>query len=241
MMGLLLVTGCTSSTKKKHQAALHLNLGASMLTRGNYRGALYEIRQAEKLDPSSPPVQNNLGLVYYLLDQPQLAEKHLLKSIQLDPNFSDAHNNLARVLIDLGKFDESQQHAKKVIDDLTYPSPEKAWLNLGLSYFTQRRFDRAVPPLEKAATLDPNNCMAHTLLGRTQYEIGKFKEAARLLDSGIKHCKSGMYDEPLYFSGLAYYKVGEREKALARLDELMKNYPQGRFRKQAEAMRKLME
>ena len=241
VLGLGFLNGCATGPSKKEQGQLHMNLGTSMLAKGNYRASLVELREAAKLDPSSPSIQNNLGLNYYLLEQPILAEKHLRKAVELDANYSDAHNNLSRVLIDLGQFDEAQLHAKKVIDDLTYPQPEKAWLNLGLSYFSQRKFDRATASLEKASRLDPKNCLAFTLLGRTQFELGKFHEAARILDSGSKYCKQQGFDESLYYSGLAYFKAGDRDRAIARLDELVKNFPDGRYKKQAESMRKLME
>ena len=239
--GLLLSLGCASGQKDKDVAVLHLNLGTSLLANGNYRASLKELLLAEKLDSSNPIVQNNLGLNYFMLEQAALAEKHLQKAVDISSEYSDAHNNLARVLIDLARYDEAQAHARKVLSDLTYPQPEKAWINLGLSYFAQRKFQNALAPFQKAVKLDQQNCLANTMLGRTQYELAHFREAARVLDWGAKYCEASRFDEPLYYAGLAYYKAGDRERGIARMETLLKIYPQGKYATQANSMRKIME
>jgi type IV pilus assembly protein PilF len=240
-LALSLLVGCSSGPSKKDRAILHLNMGTSLLNNGNSRAALRELRQAEKYDSDNAIVQNNLGLAYYMLEETVLAEKHIRKAIEISDEYTDAHNNLSRVLIDLGRFEDAQKHAKTVIKDLTYSSPEKGWINLGLSYFFQKKYKQSLVPFQKALKYDEKNCFAQTMMGRSYFELEQFQEAARVLDWGSKYCTESGTDEPLYYAGLAYYKAGEKEKALARMDDLLRLHPHGKYAAQASSMRKLME
>ncbi len=234
-------SGCATPQKDIETSQLHLRIGTAHLIKGNYPGALKELLQAERLDPRNPVVQNNLGLVYFLREKPDLAANHLKRALELKPSYSDARNNYARALIELGRFDQAIAELQQVLGDLTYEDPAKAWVNLGLAYFRRGDFKAARDKLAEAIKLNRDHCLGQTLYGRSLLELGELPQAAQSLDNAVVICTNAKFDEPYYYSGLTYYKLGRTSSAIARMEEIVKLYPQGRYAKKAESMLKLMK
>jgi type IV pilus biogenesis/stability protein PilW len=240
-VGLLLLVSCATEPKNQtRDANLHLQIGTGYLDEGQYPQALSELLIAEKLDPKNELVQNNLGLVYFLRQKYVLAEKHLSNAILLKPNYTDALNNLARVHIEMGEYNKAISELDKVIRDLTYTYPDKAWVNLGMAYFRKGDFEDSKKKLAEALKINRKNCLAYDLFGRSQYELHEYKSATDSLDMAITLCKDSGFDEPNYYSGLAYQKLGNLAKALARMEEVTRLYPDGRYTKKAQEMLNMM-
>jgi type IV pilus assembly protein PilF len=237
----VLLTACATSTpQQKNEAELHLQIGSGFLSHGNYPAALRELQTAESLDPNSEVIENNLGLVYFVRQRNELAEQHLRQALKIKPNYTEALNNLARVHIEEGYYDEAIVELGRVLNDLTYDSAEKAWVNLGMAYFRKGQFDQAKLKLAEAIRLNRQNCLAHTLYGRSLLELRETLRAAEELDVAIGTCQASRYDEPHYFSGIAYYKLGNTDKAIARMEEVIKLYPSGDYAPKAQSMLKQM-
>lgn len=237
-----LISACAFSEKKnRDEAQLHSRIGGAMLEQGRYPQALRELLTAEELDPQNAAIQNNLGLAYFLREHPELGVRHLEKALTIDPKYTEARNNYGRILIELGRYDEAAAQLKKVLTDLTYSDPAKAWINLGLAHFRQGDFRSAQSDLSEALRLTRDNCLAQTLYGRSLFELADYSAAARALDIAITICESNKYDEPYYFSGLAYYKMGRQSHAINRMREVIKLNPSGAYAKKAESLIKLMK
>lgn len=239
---LVTLSSCSSwSAKEKEEAELHLRIGTNYLNNGEYPSALNELLLAESLDSSNPYIQNNLALAYFVRDRFELAEIHLKKALKLNSQFTDARNNLSRVYIERGKYNEGIKEASMVLEDLTYPSPEKAYLNLGMAFFYKKEFSKSRDNLQKSIELQRDNCLAQTYWGRTYYEQTKYSEAANALDRAAGFCKVTQTDEAIYYSGLSWYLFGKKSEAENRLNELLKDYPNGKYRDKAKEMLAVMK
>lgn len=233
----VLIAGCASSSKQNEERSdLYLTMATSHIESGNYPFALRDLLSAEQLNPKNPIVQNNLGLVYFLRERYEQSEKHLKKAIELKKDYSEARNNLARLYIEIGRFAEAEAQISVVLDDLTYAAPEKAYINLGLSKFNQKQYPAAVKGFEKALTTQSDSCVANTYRGRSFFEMKDYPRATQALDRAIGFCQKDLYDEPHYYSALAYYRNGDKSKAIARFEELIKYYPNGKFRDKSIGM-----
>lgn len=237
LFGVFCASGCmTAGTRDAERAGLLLRLGTSQIEAGDYPKALRSLLEAEKLDPSNPSVQNNLGMVYFLRERLDLAEKHVAQAIRLKPDFSDAKNNLGRIYIEQGKPEAAVPLLQSVLKDLTYERPAKATLNLGIAYFKMQKFNEARSLFNKTLSFGRDNCLAQSYLGRSFYESKEFQKASETLDLAVGFCKVLQFDEPHYYSALSYYQLGERKKAEARLEEVTKMYSQGKYSAQAKSM-----
>ena len=220
----------------REEAALHLQIGTGYFKNGKYPQALNELLLAEKQDPQNALVQNNLGLVYFVREKYDLAEEHMRRALKINPNYTEALNNLARIEIELSRFDEALGELNKVLADLTYSNVEKAWVNIGLAYFRKGEYATARDKLTEAIRINRQNCLANTLYGRALMELGDLQKAATTLDNSVSLCKGSEFDEPHYYSGICYSKLGQNEKAMARMEEVIKLYPYGKFAKRAKSM-----
>ncbi len=233
---LLASVGCASFSEKKEKSALHMQLGVSYFESNNYPMALAEFLKAEELSPNDPAIQNNLGLTYFMREKYDFSEKHFRRALSLEPKFTDARNNLARLLIEKNRHAEAEKELKTVLNDLTYTGVEKAYINLGLSQFNQKKFDLAKKSFLKAAEQQRESCVANNYYGRSLFELQDYKRALPALERAISFCQKSSFDEPHYFSALTIFRMGEKDKAITRLQEVIKLYPQGRYQDRSRAM-----
>ncbi|WP_413289401.1 tetratricopeptide repeat protein [Bdellovibrio sp. HCB337] len=239
---LFITTACAvfGGSKDSESAELYLRMGSSQFESGNYPGALASLLKAEELDPTNPAIQNNLGLVYFMRQRLDLSEKHLRKALSLNSKYSEARNNLARVLIEEGKFKEAEKEVRIVIDDLTYPGVDKAYINLGLVQFNLKHYNEAKDTFLNALNASRDNCVANTYYGRSFFEMKDYAKAAPALDTAIGFCQRALFDEPHYYSALTYYRLGDKEKSMARFSEIVKLYPDGKYRDKSKAMLEML-
>lgn len=233
-MGLL--SCATLFEDRKEKAELHTQIGNSYYEQGNYPLALKELLEAEKLDPKNPIVQNNLGLIYFMRERFDTAEQHIKRAIEINPNYSDARNNLARIYLEQKKYPEAERELKIAINDLTYAGGDRAWLNLGLLKFRQARWTEARRAFEKSLEINRESCLTNSYYGRTFFETQDYNQATKNLDRAVGFCQRQQFDEPHYFSALAWYRLGDSDKSVARFQEILKLYPEGKYRDKSRAM-----
>jgi Tfp pilus assembly protein PilF len=218
--------GCAhSSTHNEERAVLYTKMGSASLAKGNYPGAMSELSKALELDPKNPLIHNNIALVYDVRGRKKEAEEHFRKAIELNARFTEARVNLSRLLIDQGRYKEAMKQLKAAENDLTYDAPDRVSSLMGMLEFKRGNYKDAESHLEKAMSAKRSSCVTANFYGRTLYEEKKTRQAADILDHAIENCRGTKFDQPLYYSALAYYKLGENEKSKSRLEELIKKYP----------------
>lgn len=235
-------TGCAGKTEDdKKRALYHLQIGSGHLAKGNYPGALGEFLKAEELDKENPLVHNQLGLAYYLRQKFTEAEKQFQMAIRFKPLFTEARNNLGRTLIELKKYREAIAELQIAAKDLLYSEPEKVHANIGLAYFQMNDFAKAEKAFFESLKLRRKNCMAMAYYGRCLYEQSVFEKAAESLDQAIEACKTMKLEDPYYYSAMSYMKAGQREQAVARLEEGLVAFPEGQFAAKSRSMLELLK
>ena len=240
-LSLLVVIGCASADKPDHERAiLHLQIGTGFLAKGQYPAAMSELSIAEQMDPDNPVILNNLGLAYFVRGKLKLAEQKFRKAISIDGKFSEAKNNLGRVLIDLERIPEALKILHEVEGDLTYQYPEKTLSNLGMAYFAEGQFKRAEDDLARSLQIRRQSCTTANFYGRTLLELKRLEQSAVALDQAIEFCRTEHFEDPLYFSAMSYFALGNQEKSRARLEELIKEYPKSKYVAKAKGMLELL-
>lgn|SRR5574341_378272 len=96
----------------------------------------------------------NLGLIFGLKGELNLAEENFKKALQLRPNWSEAHSNLAKVYEVQHKWSQALSHFEAAVQN----SPQKAvyHFNLGMIYLKLGEKEKALKSLEQALALEPH-------------------------------------------------------------------------------------
>lgn len=224
----LAVFGCMSgrgrNDSKPDPASYHYQMGLSYLGERNYSAALFDLTEAEKLDPENPDVLYNLGLAYVGKKRPDLAEAKFLKAIVLKPAFSAARNDLGVAYLDLKRWDSAIQQFKIVKDDLFYDNNENAGINLGLAYLGKGDYAKAREELQAVASINPRNPVARLSLGRVFFALDKSEQAIVEYNKALAIYRD--YGAAYYYLGQAQLKLNQIGEARASFKESVRLIPE---------------
>jgi outer membrane protein OmpA-like peptidoglycan-associated protein len=106
-------------------------------------------------------------------------EKQLLKrALQICPNHAEAHNNLASLLEEEGKYPQAIAHYRQALQ--TKPNYSNAWYGLGETYYKQSQFPLSLEAHLHACQTDPDSNQRVTeLLKDKRYAV---TEAGQILN-----------------------------------------------------------
>ena len=201
--------------------------------------------KALSLDPTLAEPRATLGLTLFQFDYDLAgAEREYKRAIELNPNYATAHQWYGEMLSCAGRFDEAAaefRHALE-IEPLSLPIN---W-DYGRFFYNSRRFDEALAQHKKTIELDPGFARAHRTLAEVYRVKGDFtnaieeqaryfelrgqpQNAALLRETFAKRGWNGFLrlviaeNSPLnernWFRAKAYVELGEKDKALAELNE----------------------
>ncbi len=227
LLALLIASGCVTSRSgqfsRPNPAAYHYQMGLSYLGERNYTSALFELTEAEKLDPDNPDVLYNLGLAFMGKRRPDLAEAKLQRAIMLKSNFSAARNDLGVAYMDLKRWDNAIQQFKIVKNDLFYANNENAIINLALAYLGKGDYQKSLAELQPLTATNPRNPVVRLSLGRVMFAMDKVEQAVNEYNKAIELYRE--YGAAHYFLGQAQLKLNNIDAARAAFKETVKLIP----------------
>ena len=127
-------------------------------------------------EPSNLDALNLLGVVLLDLGRADEGMGLLSKAIALDPDFPDAHANLARGLNGLGKTEDALAAAERAC--ALDPGLGDGWLQRGLALLTLGRAREALGALREALVAFPDAVELHAAMGRAAQQAGDHPAAA---------------------------------------------------------------
>lgn len=125
-----------------------------------------------------------LGNSLYSKGQYQQAAAEYLKAVKLNPDFSDAFNNLGNSMNRLGRPREALNCFTSAVQ--ATPNSGPAYTNLGNTLLNLGENEKAAGCLIKAVELQPDNVMARVNLGNALTALGKRDDAKHMYLSAIK-------------------------------------------------------
>src|SRR6185295_13223994 len=75
-----------------------------------------EVRRALDLDPLSPIINTDLGLIFYYQHQYDQAVEQLRKTLEAEPDFAVAHWRLALAYAQLGNLEKAEQEVRRAVE-----------------------------------------------------------------------------------------------------------------------------
>ncbi len=124
-------------------------------------------------DPNNAGLYYNLGITSMQMERPEKAVEYYKQAIEIDPSMTDAYINLASAKL---------MKEQEIIDEMN---------NLGMSKEDNKRYEElgeerkelyqeALPYLEKATELDPNNTEAIRTLRNIYLQLGEDEKAEQM-------------------------------------------------------------
>jgi tetratricopeptide (TPR) repeat protein len=174
---LLKVPGTFLEEQSAHQLATkNQELGRLPVAINMYKNILQS-------NPDNSETLNNLGMLYYELDDLVAAEPLLRKATALKPNNAYFHFNLSLALLGQEKFEEAEISCLQAV--LISPNFAEALNTLGNIQASQRKLDQAESSYRRAIALRPDFAGTLNNLGNVLHEKGDFEAAIQCYEQAL--------------------------------------------------------
>ena len=133
--------------------------GIGLFLQGDLKGAAAAFEKVTEADPNNPDGWVNIGRAAVQEGDMERARTVLERALALAPDLARSNFFYAKVLRADGNYEAAAQRLRKVIAQ--YPRDRVALNDLGRILFLQRKYAEAVPVLNSALAVDPEDLQAH--------------------------------------------------------------------------------
>jgi DNA-binding winged helix-turn-helix (wHTH) protein/TolB-like protein/predicted Zn-dependent protease len=194
-------------------------LGLNFLPSGEaFPQARLAAAKALALDDTLAEAHAALGAIHLFYNFAwQEAERELQRAIELNPNYSTAHELYAYYLIATGRVEEgiAQGRRAQTLDPLSLVISDD--IASGLYY--ARRYDEAIEQARKTIELDQKFSGGHFWLGLLYAQKGRAEEAIAELNQAISYSRQG---QNIAMLGQVFGMLGRRSEAQKIIADLTK-------------------
>jgi tetratricopeptide (TPR) repeat protein len=191
-----------------------LNMARARIDLRDYDGALREIDAHEKRQPGSRDAAYLRGRVAERRARPDEAERSYQAALALDPNFTEARNDLGLLRERQGRHDEALAEFRRVVE--IDPEFGEAYNNIGIVLRGRGETDAAADAFRRAIRATPGFAGAYSNLALLLEDRKEFAEAEKLLRQAVQHAPS---DADIRSNlGALLHLVGRDEEAVRELE-----------------------
>lgn len=203
---------------------------------GNAGMAVEEIKRAIKDDPKNPYFHKGLGVAYVQLQDYDKAIGSFRKALELNPYYTDVHNDLGTALSFAGKRDEARREFLVAFNDPTYNTPEVAARNLGQVAFEERKYDDALNWYRTSTQRNPKYSLGWLGMSDVYLALGRPEEAVLQLQAAQREVPESISVRLAY--GDACFRAGRFGDARSALEDVARKDPAGAAGRRAVEMLK---
>jgi tetratricopeptide (TPR) repeat protein len=165
----------------RHQAAAE-----AFESQGSFNLAIGEYRTVLELDPRRPGIHYRIGRTL-LAQSSQTGDQALVakaktefeEELRIDPSSGNAAYELAEIHRRANEFDQAQELFQAALKD--YPDFEEAHVGLAATLMSEQKPAEALPHLQRAIVLNPNDEVAWYRLARADRELGDSAAQAKAM------------------------------------------------------------
>ena len=164
---------------------------------------------------------NDLGTALEDAGEIDKAIFHYSEAVRIEPQYAEAHYNLAKALLKSGKMERAAEADTHLLEALNIkPNLAEAHSALGTHLLTQGKIDEAISQLSQAIRLKPGYAVAHNSLASAFANQGR-------LDEAISECLEAVRLDPGYIqarnnAGILLAKQGKTSDAIAQFSEVLR-------------------
>jgi type IV pilus assembly protein PilF len=233
LFSLFVLAGCSTpsadsgNAKNVKSAKVHTELAGLYYERGQYGVALDETKLALQADPNYAQAYSVRGLVHMSLREDEEAEDDFKKSLSLDRNDSDTHNNYGWFLCQRGREKESIPHFMAALKDPLYRTPGRAFLNAGTCSRKMGNNKDAEEFFQRALVAQPGMPQASLAMAEMSFAGGDYS-AARRYFADFSKSSDDLTAEQLWLAVRISRKTGDRNSEASYGLQLRKRFPDAR-------------
>jgi tetratricopeptide (TPR) repeat protein len=183
-------------------------LGIVAYQTGNLPSAIDLLRRAIEADGSIALYHCNLGEMYRLAGQREVALETGRRALAINPHLPQALNNVGILHYERDEFNEAAAHYRRAV--AIAPTYAEAFSNLGNALRAQKKYDEALTAYRQALQLRPGYIDAMNNMGTTLREMGRREDA----ETTYRQALALKPNEPSVLNNLALAL-----KEIERLDE----------------------
>jgi len=192
----------------------HALMGLLLLQQDHdFAGCEREIKRAIELNPNYAEGHRRNGIRLFYLGQFDAALSEYGKALDLDPLSNLTNFNYAQTFVFAGRYDEAEAQIQKNLK----MDPGFALFHAQLAILNRLRGNYAAAVEESAKTSELQNHPDSARLKRDAFTKGGWLGYLRALVTDLEHNKSNPYAV-----ATAYVELGEKDKALAALEDVYK-------------------
>ncbi len=234
-MLFFMLTGCSTSsggsraperetTRERASAKVHTELAGLYYERAQMGTALGEIELALQADHDYAPAYNVRGLIHMALREDASAEEDFQRSLRIDENNSEAHNNYGWFMCQRGRENDSIPQFMAALKNPLYETPERAYLNAGVCSRKAGNNADAEEFLLQALRIQPNLAPAQVAMAELKFASGDYV-AAKKFFTKYSEKNDNLTAEQLWLAVRIERKAGDRNAAASYGLQLRKRYP----------------
>ena len=167
------------------------------------------------------------------------AEKHLLESVKLAPQFASAWNNLGTIAYQTARLPRAEQCFREAMAQ--DPTAFEPLVNLGGVLLNLNKLDEALVCNQRAVLARPNEPLANSQLGMTYFAAGDFDLAVKYLEIAC-HLDPAHFSHPQLTLAEIHLRRGDNAAAAAALEDFVAHHPDyptaARIRETIEKLRR---
>lgn len=180
-------------------------------------------KEALNINSENPELCTSIGMIYLKEGYVDEAYKYFTQAIKIDPYHSNALLALGSINQDKGELEQAL--GKYKMSSRSSANSPLVWNNLGLCFFTKKKYITALACLKKANYLDPLQWIVNFNLGLVYLYTGQYSSAYIYMNTVVS-LKPTIALAYMYL-GIILSRLGDIEKAIEKYDrslELEQNY-----------------
>jgi tetratricopeptide (TPR) repeat protein len=242
LIGWISLISCTLSPWHRDQADAYMKKGRALLEAGQYLGALTELLEADKYAPNDPEINYYLGLAYSGRGLTKPAMERMQKAVDLKKDYSEAHNHLGVLYMDMGQWEKAIACFDRALDNYLYSTPALALYNSGWAYYNLKNYDTALSRYHQALRQD----RMRVLQPQIEKNIALVYIKRNDLVSAVDYLKRAVAQnanllDAHFFLAECYYQLHDFQNAKKSFQQVVKLAPQSPFAQKAQEYLRMIE
>lgn len=182
LLVMALVQGCASSgdvsaDKAQDAAQFNAQLGAQYLQRGELDQAREKLLKALDQDDNNALAHVTYAQLQARIKQPESAQVHFKKALQLEPDEADHRNSYGIYLCEQEQYTEAREQFRAAADNPYYRTPEFALDNAGICMLDANRLNEAEGYLREALRVNPQFANAYLHMADLMHRLERLTVA----------------------------------------------------------------